>query len=167
VIDLLPSLELPSVLQPGRLDCRVLVVDDRRDVRHISQHFLEKAGASVTTAEDGQEGVEVALAARETGKSYDVIVMDMQMPKVDGLQAIAMLRSADVQGPIIALTADAMKGDRKRCINGGCEDYLAKPIDHGALVEMVRKYAHEVSVEQLQQRRTQRASDSQNQREQV
>ena len=136
-----------------------MVVDDRRDVRHISQHFLEKAGASVSTAEDGQQGIDAALAGRDAGQPYDLIVMDMQMPNVDGLQATAHLRSAGIDWPIIALTADAMKGDRERYLNGGCDDYLSKPIDHAELVGMVARYTNEVSREELIAKRVQRAID--------
>ncbi|MGB7344962.1 MAG: ATP-binding protein [Pirellulaceae bacterium] len=135
------------------LDCRVLVVDDRRDVRHISQHFLEKAGAKVATAEDGQQGIDAAIAARDAGQPFDLIVMDMQMPNVDGLQATARLRSAGIEWPIVALTADAMKGDREKCLNGGCDDYLSKPIDHAKLVNMVAKYTQQVTAEDLIARR--------------
>ncbi len=145
--------------QARALACRVLVVDDRRDVRHISQHFLEKAGAIVSTAEDGGEGVEAAVAARDSGSPFHLIVMDMQMPNVDGLQATAQLRSAGVQEPIIALTADAMKGDREKCLAGGCDDYLSKPIDHSKLVRMVAKYTQDVSLHELQHLRRARAAE--------
>ncbi|WP_246112952.1 hybrid sensor histidine kinase/response regulator [Allorhodopirellula solitaria] len=142
--------------QDRTLSCNVLVVDDRRDVRHISQHFLEKAGATVDTAEDGRQGVEATIAAREAGTPFDLIVMDMQMPNVDGMQATAQLRSAGIQGPIIALTADAMKGDRERCLAGGCDDYLSKPIDHAHLVAMVAHYTQDVTTTDLQQSRRDR-----------
>ncbi|MCC9657022.1 hybrid sensor histidine kinase/response regulator [Rhodopirellula halodulae] len=145
------------------LDCRVLVVDDRRDVRHISQHFLEKAGATVATAEDGQDGVDTAIEARDAGQPFDLIVMDMQMPNIDGLQATALLRSAGIDWPIIALTADAMKGDRDRCLNGGCDDYLSKPIDHVQLVSMVASYTQDIDSAELVSRRRQRADDLQQQ----
>ncbi len=139
-----------------KLGCRVLVVDDRRDVRHISQHFLEKAGAKVATAEDGQQGIDATIAARDAGQPFDLIVMDMQMPNVDGLQATAQLRSAGIEWPIVALTADAMKGDRDKCLNGGCDDYLSKPIDHAKLVNMVAKYTQQVSLEELRLSRSER-----------
>ncbi len=143
---------------PEKLACRVLVVDDRRDVRHISQHFLEKAGATVATAEDGKQGIDAAIAARDSGQPFDVIVMDMQMPNIDGLQATAMLRSVGIDWPVIALTADAMKGDRDRCLNGGCDDYLAKPIDQAKLVAMVARYTRDISIDQLRRKRTARAA---------
>ncbi|WP_417380140.1 ATP-binding protein [Gimesia sp.] len=151
-----------SVPKVHRLNCRVLVVDDRREVRHISQHFLEKAGASVTSAEDGQQGIDLALIARDAGDPFDVILMDMQMPQVDGLQAIAELRAAGLDSPIIALTADAMKGDRERCLQGGCDDYLSKPVDHAQMVEMVWRYSEEVTAEALhaqRQKQTERFQD--------
>ncbi len=156
-----PSRPEELLAEIPKLDCRVLVVDDRRDVRHISQHFLEKAGAKVDTAEDGQQGVDAAIQARDSGHPYDLIVMDMQMPVVDGLQATALLRSAGIDWPIIALTADAMKGDRDRCLNGGCDDYLSKPIDHIQLVSMVANYTHEMDVSELVQRRHLRADQLQ------
>ena len=138
------------------LHCRILVVDDRRDVRHISQHFLEKAGAHVSTAEDGRQGIAAALAARDAHKPFDLIVMDMQMPNLDGLQATAELRSAGIQCPIIALTADAMKGDRERCLAGGCDDYLSKPIDQLQLVNLVAHYTQDISQAELRERRDKR-----------
>ncbi len=142
-----------------KLNCRILVVDDRRDVRHISQHFLEKAGAKVATAEDGQQGYEVAIAARDNGEPFDLIVMDMQMPVVDGMEAVAKLRSAGVDWPIIALTADAMKGDRDKYLNRGCDDYLSKPIDQGKLVAIVAKYTQAISKDELTRTRRERAKN--------
>ena len=147
-----------GVSKVHRLNCRVLVVDDRREVRHISHHFLEKAGATVITAEDGQQGIDMALIARDAGDPFDVILMDMQMPHVDGLKAIAELRAADLVTPIIALTADAMKGDRERCLQGGCDDYLSKPIDHAQMVEMVWRYSEVVSADALQAQRQEQAA---------
>jgi len=82
----------------------------------------------------------------------------MQMPHVDGLQAIAELRAAGLDSPIIALTADAMKGDRERCLQGGCDDYLSKPIDHGQMVEMVWRYSEIVTSDALQVQRQEQAA---------
>ena len=134
-----PTTDNPIQVAP-KLNCRVLVVDDRRDVRHISQHFLEKAGATVMTAEDGEQAVEKVMSARASGEKFDAIVMDMHMPKVDGLEATARIRASGIDWPIIALTADAMKGDREKYLIGGCNDYLSKPIDHAQLIHTVARH---------------------------
>ncbi len=139
------------------LACRILVVDDRRDIRHISQHFLEKAGAKVTTAENGRQGIDVAIAARDKCEPFDLVVMDIQMPIVDGMEAVAALRLEGIDWPIIALTADAMKGDRDKYLNGGCDDYLSKPIDQGKLVSIAVKYTRDISKKELNRLRTERA----------
>jgi PAS domain S-box-containing protein len=137
------------------LDCRVLVVDDRRDVRYISQHFLESAGAKVSTADNGQLALDAVHRAIAGHHPFDVILMDMQMPNIDGYQAASALRTAGVDQPIIALTANAMKGDRERCLLAGCDDYLSKPIQQTQLIEMVGRYTQDFNIEQLRLRRTQ------------
>lgn len=128
------DIELP------RLTCHVLVVDDRRDIRFLTQHFLKQSGARVEVAESAIEGIERARNARDRADQFDVIIMDMQMPEMDGLDATAILRSDGFELPIIALTADAMKGDRERCIQGGFTDYLPKPVKQQQLLETVAKY---------------------------
>jgi CheY-like chemotaxis protein len=105
--------------------------------------MLRKAGADVVVAENGQQAVELALATCAEAKSFDVVLMDMQMPMTDGYEATCQLRQAGYRGPIIALTAHAMKEDRRKCLEVGCDDYVAKPIDHKRLVEMVAKYVQE------------------------
>src|SRR6056297_491329 len=74
---------------------RILVVDDRRDVRHVNQHFLEKAGAEGRAAEDGQLGIDAALKARGVGQPFALVVTDVPMPKFDGRQAFAAPRSVE------------------------------------------------------------------------
>lgn len=130
----LGALDPQSVKQ---LACRVLVVDDRRDVRYLAQHFLEEAGAVVETANDGLEALEKVAAE---SKAFDLILLDMQMPKLDGYQCAAQLRERGFRQPIIALTANAMKGDREKCLSAGCDDYVAKPIDGRQLVMTVARH---------------------------
>ena len=113
----------------------VLVVEDRRANQTLIKLILEKIGFAVTLAEDGKEAVEKALS-----QPFDLIFMDMQMPIMNGYEATAVLREKDIEAPIIALTAYAMKGDREKCISAGCDDYLSKPIDHNELLKLIYKY---------------------------
>ncbi len=124
-----------------RLACRVLAADDRRDNQMLIQRMLRNAGAQVTIVGDGRAAIAQVLGAARQGEAFDVVLMDMQMPELDGYQATAQLRAAGCRVPIIALTASAMKGDQDRCMQVGCDDYLPKPIDFSVLVEMVARYA--------------------------
>lgn len=123
-----------------KLPCHVLVVDDRRDVRFLSRRLLIKAGATVTEAEDGMEAVEFVKGMKDSNTEFDLVLLDMQMPRMDGYQTAKMLRQLGFTKPIIALTADAMQGDMNRCLESGCDDYLSKPIDSNALLEIVRRH---------------------------
>ncbi len=130
------SLDKPKVRV--KLTCRVLVVDDRRDVRILTKHFLTKAGAEVELAEDGLLALEFVTKAMQNGDPIiDLILLDMQMPRLDGYQTAIKLRKMGFQQPIIALTADAMHGDMNRCLECGCNAYLSKPIDGKLLIKMV------------------------------
>jgi two-component system CheB/CheR fusion protein len=124
-------------LEVVQLDCHVLVVDDRRDIRFLSRKFLSDAGATVCEAEDGEEAVATVTSAMQSGRAFDIVVLDMQMPKLDGYETAKALRKLGYSGPIIALTADAMQGDMSRCIECGCNDYLSKPIDKALLRQKV------------------------------
>jgi CheY-like chemotaxis protein/HPt (histidine-containing phosphotransfer) domain-containing protein len=108
----------------------VLVVDDGETNRKLIRLLVERSGAKVRTAENGQMALDLA-----GGAVFDVILMDMQMPVMDGYTATTTLRERGFAGPIIALTAHAMKGDRQKCEEAGCSGYLTKPIDAEQLLK--------------------------------
>ncbi|OQW68339.1 MAG: hypothetical protein BVN29_00410 [Nitrospira sp. ST-bin5] len=127
---------------------RVLLVEDNPVNREVSTGMLDLLGYRVTVAEDGQQAV--AASAIE---SFDLILMDCQMPVMDGFMATARIRDREQQThaariPIIALTANAMDGDRERCLAAGMDDYLSKPFSQQALAEVLSRWY--VRREQLQ-----------------
>ncbi|MFQ5697198.1 MAG: ATP-binding protein [Myxococcota bacterium] len=123
-----------------RLEGRVLVVEDGPDNQRILRHILERAGCEVTVAENGQVGVERALAARDEGSPYDVVLMDIQMPVLDGHGAMRKLRAAGYDLPIIALTAHALAAERAECMASGCDGFATKPVHRRKLLGLMERY---------------------------
>ena len=123
-----------------KIDADILIVDDRRDIRFLSNSFLSKSGARVSEAEDGEVAIRAVQQAMDAGKPFRLILLDMQMPRMDGYETAQELRRLGFTGPIIALTADAMQGDMHRCLAAGCNDYLSKPIDRQTMLQKVYYY---------------------------
>jgi len=137
------SYEQPSIKQDdtapdnaeSKFTGRILVVEDAVTNQMLVKLMLERMGIEVTVAEDGAEAVKLALA-----QPFEMILMDIQMPKMNGHEAARALREAGLKTPIIALTAHAMNGDRERCISAGCNDYVTKPISRKRLLRIIREY---------------------------
>lgn len=121
---------------------KVLLAEDGPDNQKLISFILKKSGAEVTVAGNGEAARKAAMRALEIGLLYDVVLMDMQMPILDGYSATRLLREQGYPGPIISLTANAMEGDREKCISVGCNDYLTKPIDRRKLVNMVADFCN-------------------------
>lgn len=123
---------------------RCLLVEDGPDNQRLIAFVLRKAGACVEIRENGKEGLEEALRAAAAGEPYDVILMDMQMPVMDGYTATRELRAADYRLPVIALTAHAMAGSQQECLEAGCDAYANKPINRVTLTRLIANQAASV-----------------------
>ncbi len=137
ISDLIPHSSLgqsPSVEIPMLTGLRVLLVDDGDSNRKLISLILKRVGAELTEAVNGKEACKLALG----GNTYDVILLDMQMPVMDGYTAAKTMREAGLATTIIALTAHAMKEDRHKCMDAGCSDYLAKPVSADELLDRMR-----------------------------
>jgi CheY-like chemotaxis protein len=113
---------------------RILLVDDGQTNRKLIGLILKRAGCTVETADNGRTALDLALTSQ-----FDLVLMDMQMPVMDGYTASRRLRDAGQTVPIIALTAHTMAGDREKCLDAGCSDYLTKPINPEQMFEVIQR----------------------------
>ncbi|MEZ6037238.1 MAG: response regulator [Planctomycetota bacterium] len=136
-----PGASAPSSATP-ELDAKVLLVEDGRDNQRLIQHLLRRVGCSVEIVENGQQCLD-RMGAPDA--AFDLVLMDMQMPVMDGLTATRALRRSGCQLPIVALTANALATDELACQDAGCDAFLSKPID--------RQLMYRVIAEQVERQR--------------
>ena len=120
--------------------CNVLLADDGPENQRLISFLLRKAGANVTIVDNGQKAVDQVGESLQAGRPFDVVLMDMEMPVLDGYAAASTLRQRHYPGPIIALTAHASAADRERCLTAGCDDFVTKPVDRAQLLRAIDRY---------------------------
>ncbi len=134
VVPLAPAAPVVKGLLKG---VRVLLAEDSPDNRHLLGLFLEKAGAEITTAVDGKEALEKGLTT-----TADLILMDVQMPIMNGYEVTQRLREAGVHRPIFALTAHAQAEEREHSFRAGCNEHVAKPVNFQELISLIARYTN-------------------------
>jgi len=131
-----------SIADEQKHSIHILLAEDNPVNAKLAQHMLAKAGYRLTLAKDGQETIDIFDA--DPGQ-FDLILMDIQMPKIDGFQATRIIREKGFKDiPIVAMTAHAMQGDRERCLKAGLDDYISKPIKREVVYQVVKKWCLEI-----------------------
>ncbi|MCP5101796.1 MAG: response regulator, partial [bacterium] len=136
-----PMVTRHSIVDEAKHSVRILLVEDNPVNQKLALYLLTKAGYHVETADNGKEAVDMYKAEPD---NYDLIFMDIQMPKMNGFDATKEIRRLEDQQnpvPIIAMTAQAMKGEREKCLDAGMNDYIPKPIKREIVFEIVKKWA--------------------------
>ena len=113
-----------------------LIIEDNADNRELISFILEKNGYKTLRAETGEKGVDIAL-----NEMPDFVILDIQLPGIDGYEVLRRIRSSEVGGsiPVIAVTSYAMSGDREKLMAAGCSGYIEKPIDPERIIDQIRE----------------------------
>jgi len=146
--DVVPNVERsalpagPGATAVQALTGRVLLAEDGPDNRRLLTHLLRKYGLEVEVVENGRLAVERMASSSDSAPvpAIDLVLMDMQMPELDGYEATRQLREAGCRVPIVAITAHATTADRQACVAAGCDDYVSKPVDRRLLLDTLRKW---------------------------
>ena len=144
------DVEVPAEAVGSGLDARVLVAEDNDINQELIRAMAQRLDLKIDIAANGQEAIDQVTAARADGRPYDMVLMDVQMPVVDGLEATRRLRAAGIDAeelPIIALTANAYAEDIEACLAAGMQAHLAKPLKLSGLRSIVEQWAHRQTAE--------------------
>lgn len=139
-LDVAKYIGQPASRQQFSLHGNVLVVDDLADIRDLLGKFLRECGLEVTLAANGEEAVNMVMQRRGKPDQFTAIVMDLQMPVMDGFAALQLMRGNGYSGPVVALTASTMRGERDRCLSAGFTEYLGKPVNIDHLLGTLARY---------------------------
>lgn len=138
--------QLPASEQDVIMSGRILIAEDGEDNQRLIQHHLNKAGFQTEFVWNGQQAIDRIKS--QPANSFSLIIMDMQMPILEGYEATRVLRAMGCTIPILALTANAFPDDRKRCLEAGCDEYETKPIDRPRLLRSIKRLIDQQSPEQ-------------------
>jgi two-component system sensor histidine kinase/response regulator len=127
-----------------KMAARVLICEDQPEIRRLMGWFIEEAGGRVTLIDSGEAAVDVVQQAAD---DFDVVLLDIQMPRLDGYEVARRIRQLGFRKPVIAVTAAAMPSDRQKCLEAGCDDYLPKPIEVEKLLSMIARYTTRLASE--------------------
>jgi CheY-like chemotaxis protein/nitrogen-specific signal transduction histidine kinase len=132
-----PIVRRQTVRAAEKAPKRILLAEDSEDAQELVRLFLGRVNAEIVSVENGREAIDAVTNAEKEHKTFDVVLMDMQMPVLNGYQATRILRQRGYSKPIIALTAHSLEGDRQKCFESGCSDYISKPIEWSSLIEKI------------------------------
>ncbi len=124
----------------GEISGRVLIADDQPVNQRLLEKILQTHDLHSQSVADGAQAVEVAMRAKDAGEAFDLILMDMVMPVLDGYTATSRLRAEGYRGPIVALTANTQETDREKCLRSGCDEFLTKPFDRAELDRVLMRF---------------------------
>jgi CheY-like chemotaxis protein len=127
-----------------KMAARVLICEDQPEIRRLMGWLIEEAGGRATLIDSGEAAVEVVQQAAD---DFDVVLLDIQMPRLDGSEVARRIRQLGFRKPVIAVTAAAMPTDREKCLQAGCDDYLPKPIEVDKLLSMIARYTARLNSE--------------------
>ncbi len=128
------------LISEKKIPARVLIAEDSRGIQFLLKRLLDNKVEYVEFVENGQLAIDAIEHAQAQSTPFDLVLMDMQMPVMNGHDATRKLRSLDYHQPIIALTAESTAGDRENCLRAGCSDYLSKPISLEGLIEILNRH---------------------------